>query len=319
MTTIVPDPILTAREEAILRSVVYSSLFEYPLTARQLSYSLMGAQLSPTQIRSIYDGSRSLQSVIGLEGELFYRRDCRHHLKERLSRRQTTQTILSKHSRLLRMIACLPFTRLVALSGSAAHLNMTEGADVDLFIVTRAGTVWGTGATILLLSRILGCRHLICFNYLISESQLAVEARDLFTANQIIHLRPLSGRSMLGRLRKANPWVREHYPNSLQPHAAMDALLPGRRCRAIKGVLERVCRLGPSQLLEWFSYCFYRRYLIRSAAQWQTPDAVTLSRSVMKLHTSSHAQDVLGRFQEEWIRVISRLSAASTSAETTDG
>jgi hypothetical protein len=50
-------------------------------------------------------------------------------------------------------------------------------------------------------------------NYVISEDQLAVAPDDLFSANQIVHLRPLTGAKVYEQFIAANAFVRFYYPN----------------------------------------------------------------------------------------------------------
>ena len=112
-----------------------------------------------------------------------------------------------------RLVLSMPFVRMVALSGSLAHLNADGEADLDLFVITRGGRVWGVTTTLLALSRLCGWRRRLCLNYVISERQLTVEPRDLFSANQIVHLRPLSGGDLYRRFLDANRFVAHFYPN----------------------------------------------------------------------------------------------------------
>ncbi len=85
----------------------------------------------------------------------------------------------------------MPFVRMVALSGSLAHLNAEGSADLDLFVITAPHRVWSVTVATVVLSKLLGWRKRLCMNYVVSERALAIEPQDLFSANQIIHLRPV--------------------------------------------------------------------------------------------------------------------------------
>ena len=82
---------------------------------------------------------------------------------------------------------------MVALSGSVAHLNLEGSGDLDLFIVTRGRRVWSVTVAVILLAKLLGRRRTLCANYVLSDTQLQMDQQDLFTASQIIHLKPLVG------------------------------------------------------------------------------------------------------------------------------
>jgi hypothetical protein len=149
----------------------------------------------------------------------------------------------------------------------------------------------------LLLTKLLGCRRSICLNFILADSHLEVDQQDLFTANQIIHLRPLVGAGLIGRFRAANPFVGRCYPNSLVPPshaAAVDA--SGRGRDLMKGAIEAVLRL-PAPVIEAVCRRAYAWHLRRRAGSWRSPDQVLLQSDYLKLHTRSHRHAVLDRFE----------------------
>src|SRR5262249_34327265 len=136
-----------------------------------------------------------------------------------------SRAFLARHRLALRLICALPFTRMVALSGSIAHLNLEDGGDLDLFIVTRGRRVWTVSVAMILLTRLLGVRRVMCANFVMADAHLGIEQQDLFTANQVLHLKPLVGLEVLEGFVAANPFVRRFYPNRpLRP--STEFLLP---------------------------------------------------------------------------------------------
>src|SRR6185436_14852816 len=116
---------------------------------------------------------------------------------ERRRREARSRVFLQEHARVLRLVCALPFTRLVALSGSIAHLNLEAEGDLDLFIVTKGRRVWTVTIAVLVLAKLLRRRRSVCANFVLADSHLAIEDQDLFTANQILHLKPLIGETLL--------------------------------------------------------------------------------------------------------------------------
>ena len=109
---------------------------------------------------------------------------------------------------MLRLICAVPFTRMVALSGSIAHLNLERGGDLDLFIVTRGRHVWTVTVAVLMLTKCCGGGRSCARTSILADSRLALEQQDLFTANQVIHLQPLVGDELLDDFLAANPFIR---------------------------------------------------------------------------------------------------------------
>jgi hypothetical protein len=133
---------------------------------------------------------------------------------ERRRREARSRAFLDRHALLLRLVCCLPFVRLVALSGRIARLNLEAGGDLDLFIVTRAGHVWSTAAAVKGLSALLSRRCMVRAKVVVDENHLELEPRDLDTAARLLHLRPLIGGSALQDLWDANLFVAELFPNA---------------------------------------------------------------------------------------------------------
>jgi hypothetical protein len=210
----------------------------------------------------------------------------------RARRERVSRDLLARDGRILHLIAGLPFVRMVAVSGSLAHLNAEGSADLDLFVITAPGRVWSVTLTALVIAKLLGIRKHICMNYVLSEGAMSIDPQDLFSANQIIHLRPTYGRHVFERFVKSNEFVRAYYPNF-----ELQTIGTASDRQGLKAVLERALSLGPAQLAEQLARAVYRWHLHRKAVTWQSRDQVKLEPECLKLHTSSHRAATMERFE----------------------
>jgi hypothetical protein len=315
--------LLAAGEHAIARSVVFASIFDYPLTLAQLRQTLIESEQTPTEILAAYERSAALRSVVEYRDGFFFPRGRRDLVDERRRREAGSRAFLRRHQMFLRLVCSLPFVRLVALSGSIAHLNLDRAGDLDLFIITRGARVWSISVVVVLLAKLVRCRRTVCANYVLADTHLALDQEDLFTASQVIHLKPLVGRDVLLDFVAANPFVKRFYPNfhHAEPLMLLDrnasegdppdgnsykgdpasAGLAGRSGGAplirLKPVLEWLLTL-PSLAFEAICRRTYRAYLQRQSSSWHSPDQVRLDDQVLKLHTRSHRQAVMERFRD---------------------
>ena len=178
--------------------------------------------------------------------------------------------------------------------------------------------------TTLLLARLLGWRRRLCLNYVVSERALMVGPADLFSANQIVHLRPLTGNDVYRRFLEANRFVYRFYPNFLPRGSAIGsdgvAAVASLQSRdrlldaTVAPLYERICRLA----YEW--------HLQRRAHTWQSRDQVRLEAECLKLHTSSHRHEVMEQFEDALERAVAHrdssdgtTSAAVAATRETDG
>jgi hypothetical protein len=205
---------VTTRELAIAASVIHASLEDYPLTLEELHETLIGSHQTPAEIVSVFEGSDVLQRIVERRDGFFFPAGRGDLIDERRRREGRSRAFLDRHALLLRLVCCLPFVRLVALSGRIARLNLEAGGDLDLFIVTRVGHVWSTAAAVKGLSVLLSRRCMVRARVVVDEDHLELEPRDLDTAVRLLHLRPLIGGSALQDLWDANPFVVELFPNA---------------------------------------------------------------------------------------------------------
>ena len=287
---------VTTREWAIARSVIYASLFDYPLTLEQLHHSLIESDQTRLEILAVYDGSEFLRDIVEHRDGLFFPAGRGELIAERRRREARSDAFLAEHRLVLRLICALPFIRLVAMSGSIAHRNLEPDGDLDLFIVTRGPRVWTVTVALLVLTRLLRRRATVCANFVLADSHLTLDQQDLFAANQVIHLQPLIGGEVIDAFRAANSFVARCYPNShARPRKAPLVDVRSRGLDTVRRVMEALLAV-PSPLVERVCRRAYAWHLRRRTGSWRSPDQVQLRSDYLKLHTQSHRVSVLDRF-----------------------
>jgi hypothetical protein len=287
---------LTPNELAIARSVIYASLFDYPLTLDQLHESLLESRTSAAEILAIYRTSESLPLIVDHRDGFFFPVGRRDLVDERRRREALSRAFLDRHARLLAAFCAVPYTRMIALSGSIAHMNLDEHGDLDLFIVTRGRHVWSVTIAVLLIAKAFRRRGVTCANFVIADSHLSLEQQDLFSANQTIHLKPLIGADLLQELAAENPFIAQYYPNFRPEHPATSPFVERPSLKRIKRALEWALHV-PAIAAETICRVGYSWHLRRRARWWRSPGQVRLERDYLKLHTQSHRQSVTERFE----------------------
>jgi hypothetical protein len=287
---------LTPAELAIARTVIYASLFDYPLTLAQLHATLLESDLSEASVLSTYRLSAALPRIVEHKDGLFFPAGRHDLVVERRRREARSRAFLAAHGPLLSVLCAMPFTRMIALSGSVAHMNLESDGDLDLFIVTRGRRVWSVTVAMVMLAKLFRRRRTLCANFVIADSRLALEQQDLFTANQVIHLKPITGGDLYPEFLAANPFVARCYPNSGQIAPFTPPFRTATALNRLKPAFELILGL-PSYPVEALCRSAYGWYLRRRSAGWRSPGQVRLQRDALKLHTQSHRQSILDRFE----------------------
>ena len=310
MTTTLPSPSL---ERAFLQSVLYASLFDYPLTLAQLREGLIGERADELTLTRCYATSDLLQTTVECAGGYYFPRGRSDLIGTRNRREAESQQLLESLAAPVAFVQAMPFVRMVALSGSLAHRNADREADLDLFLVTKRGRVWSVTLTALIVARLLGWRRQLCLNYVVSERTLLVGPADLFCANQIVHLQPITGHDVYRAFLESNRFVERFYPN-FRPKAVS----PSRQRRsAFRRIVEFALDWTIAPFYERLCRLVYGRHLRRRAHTWRSRDQVRLETECLKLHTTSHRREVMERFERAVEEAIERAEAeALTLAES---
>jgi hypothetical protein len=279
----------------VLRAVTYASLFQFPLTPAEARRSLVGCVLSETELMALYRQSAFLQRRLTYRMGFFVPVGREDWVEERADREARSRRLVEANRGLLNVLCAIPFVRLMAVSGSLAHLNATDDADLDLFIITKGSRVWSVTTAIVVLSKLMGRRRIACANYVVSDADMAIEARDEFSANQILHLRPIIGADTYREFLAANPFVRETYQNFDPREKQPWPFTPAPWAARVKRALE-VALAGPSSAIELMCCGAYGWHLRRKLRSWPSPDQVRLTKTQMKLHGNSHREVIARRF-----------------------
>ncbi len=293
-----------ALERSILKTVLYSDLFDYPLTPDEVAYYLIGVAASIDQVRA------SLCAPRWLDGQLAqadgYVMACGREalVERRIDRARSSGRLWRRARRWLSALSLMPFVRMIGVTGALAMNNSGEGDDIDVMIVTAPDRVWLTRALAVLLvyiGKVFG--DTLCPNYVISERALQLEHHTLFVAHEFTQMVPVYGRTLYDKMRAANQWIDSFLPNAAQPLHAESEIRPGSIGRAIKRLAERGLsgRIG-DRLEAWEM----RRKLRKFQAQLGQPDGdAILDRDHVKGHFNDYGGPVMRLYAERLRQCLS--------------
>lgn len=200
-----------------IASVYYHNIFDYPLNLSELIKWKCGQSdyLDDYEILN----KKGFYFVEG-KGGIIYKRLLRERISEKKMR------IAKKASKLISLI---PTVKLIGVTGSLAMKNSEENGDIDLFIITKGGSLWTTRLLTLLTLKLFGVKtrrfgdtnqkDKICLNMWMDENDLSWRKsdRNIYTAHEIAQIIPLVNKNCTyERLLEKNKWILSFWPNAVK-------------------------------------------------------------------------------------------------------
>ncbi len=209
-------------DTAILTTLSYSDIFDFPLSKEELWKFLVGKRKIT---RSEFE-----KKLIKLEEKLdnkygyYYLKGREKILQRRIFNLKEVEKKLKIAKNAADWLSIIPSVLFIGISGGLAMGDATK--EDDIFIITKKQKLFATRFWILFILTLLGLRRTrsdknprdkICVNLLIDESKLAWDSRksDLYTAHEILQLKPLFERKNIYiNFIKSNIWIESYFPNA---------------------------------------------------------------------------------------------------------
>jgi hypothetical protein len=277
--------------EAVLQTVAYADIFDYPLTAEEVFTYLPAAadrDAVDAAIAALLAGGTGLAT----DGEYLFL-PARENLPDvRRGRAPHAARAWKRARRYGKVFWALPFVRMVAVTGALAMDNIEPRDDIDFLIVTEPGRLWTVRGLIVLVCR--GARlfgDTLCPNYLISTRALRLDGHDLYGAHELAQMVPLHGIEVTARLWEENPWCAAILPNARMRALRRRRGAPPPGLSTVKRLAEFLLRLPPG---DWVEEWEQRRKIAKLSARVPPGvDEALYTADVCKGHDSGHGGRVM--------------------------
>jgi hypothetical protein len=303
---------LNPLKRAILLSVAYADVFDYPLTAGEI-HRYCGMKTSFTTLYAEIQTFGFLSQSTN-----FYSLPGRESLVAVRARREEISSSLWPHAqRYGRLIAGLPFVRMLAVTGSLAVDNAESRADIDYFIVAEPGHLWTCRALVLALGRLAARQGLnLCPNYLVTTRALEFHDQNLYVAHELAQMVPLSGLDIYADIRRRNAWVAEFLPNA-DGAPPMPATIKGAESPfRLRPVFEAVLRTPPAG---WFERWEMDRKVRKLSREQGDSDESAFSADVCKGHDQRHLSRTRQLLDSKVSRLLTSMLESPSAAGTPPG
>lgn len=205
-------------EQQLFDTLHYFLRFHYPPTVAEVQKYI---QMPVTEFEIKKEVERLQASgVIRVEQERIFLID--RNYDGYFVRKQQSEELLANARSYLTNLEYIPFIELIGISGSMSMLNGNNLDDIDLFIITRSGTIWTTRFLVLLYKKFVYTLNpyigkKLCFNMFFAEEGLKIqkEKQNIYVAHEILQLKVFYNRKgIYHRFLFENEWVHTIFPNA---------------------------------------------------------------------------------------------------------
>lgn len=208
-------------KKAVLKTFIYSSLFDFPLTGYEVYYYLIELQASQEKVREILSKAK----LVSKKDDYFFLNDNFNLVSKRIERKSASQQKWKIADKASRLLSCIPTIQVIGVTGGLAMNNADKEDDIDFLIIAYPGFLWITRFFSTILLDFFGLRRkphqknvkdLICLNMFLDTKHLGILLQDqnLYLAHEVLQMTPLLNRNhtyeyFLGQ----NKWVEKFLPN----------------------------------------------------------------------------------------------------------
>lgn len=287
-----PDT-LNLLEKGIIHAVAYGDIFDYPLTTAQIHRYLEGVSTSQAMVAAALANGRLIPQFLHQTAGYIHLPGRETVVHIRRQREALAQHLWPAALRYGRLIARLPFVRMVAITGSLTMNNVDDNADIDYLIVTENGRLWLCRAFIIGLVRLAARRGItLCPNYILAQRALSFAEENLYTAHEVAQMVPLSGAATYQQLRQVNRWTNAFLPN------ATDSSHPEMLQKDGRSRLQHLVELPfRTPLGNWLESWEMTRKIGKFRHQQQSHNETSFCPDWCKGHFDGHQQYALTAFQ----------------------
>ena len=211
-------------EKAILKTLYYADIFDYPLTIFEIHKWLIGRKATLRQVGKALT-SLSQNAKVKSKKEYYFLTKRTDLVGKRFRRFKQSTQYFKKAQMPTTFLKVIPWIKLMGISGGLAMENADKADDIDLFIICQKNRLWITRLLVLGLLSLTGQRRKVsdmgrkiagkfCVNTLLEEDKLEQDSKDIYLAHEVLQMKVLWQRDgIYSKYLADNEWVFNFLPN----------------------------------------------------------------------------------------------------------
>lgn len=204
---------------AIKKTLIYSSIFKYPLTYYQLLNYLIIDPQKKINIKTFdYELSKLInKKYIKVDDEKCYLPGIKY--VDWKKKKKISKVLIRQNKYAINILGKIPWVNFIGITGSIAAYNADKDADIDILVITQTNRLWITRGLFTLILKLILKNYVhkgIDPNIFLDETNLEWEKdkQNLYTANEIVRMQPIVNKNdTYFKFMQANKWIKSYMGN----------------------------------------------------------------------------------------------------------
>ncbi|MDD2807387.1 MAG: hypothetical protein PHW95_02625 [Patescibacteria group bacterium] len=217
---------LSHNQQAILKTLAYFDIFDYPLTWLEIYRWLW----QPSELYLSSDLLADLQlliseNIIEQKFGLYFLPQRVGIISVRYDRYQFAEKKFAIAKKVARWFSTVPFIEMIAVCNNVSYNNGSAKSDIDFFVVVKNGRLYFTRAIVTVLANALGLRrhgakisNRVCLSFYIIDTELdlsdiAIADPDPYLIYWSATLFPIFNNDVYHKFLASNAWLKKYLPH----------------------------------------------------------------------------------------------------------
>jgi len=293
-------------KESILKTLLYSDIFDYPLSKEEIWKFLISKNKEDKQ---------SFLKYLNLKNHVFDYKNNFYFIKGRIEivkKRQEKEKYSLKKikfaKKIIKKISLIPTVYFIGISGALAMKNSDKDDDIDLFVITAKNSIWTTRLILVIVLNFLrvyrkrneeNVSNKICLNMLVDESSLSFskDRNDLYTAHEIAQILPIFNKNKTyEKLINSNIWITGFLPNAFSQKPVIPLI---SKISTINKTINCLLRIP---IIEFLARSIQFRYMKKHITK------ETISNNFLAFHPFDYKQQVLNSYKKKIAKYVDSIN-----------
>ncbi len=302
-------------EKAIIKTLAYFDVFDYPLTEFEI-WKWLYCDQAPTdkitylEIRRNLLGNENLKEKLEFKHGYYFIKGREEIIQSRRRRYGYAEKKYMKALRVIKVLRFFPFIKMIAVCNTLAFNNSRREADIDLFIVTKRQRVWQSRFWVTGVLKIFKMRpsqtksqDTICSTFFVDEDnldlhKLSINNNDIYLKYWVRQLVPIYDEGVSGLFASSNEWIDRNLPNTINIDTP-----PRRQVKKLK-----VCKIIINFFASLMPESVFKNYQLKIMPKGLKELANLDTRVVVNDHMLKfHDNDRRQAFLDRWLNRIEQL------------